>query len=299
MTTAPPRRDASMTLLTEVMERPLDPGYAAAAAEREARRASGAAASGAGVARRRLPITLVLAVGVGVLLIAAVLDLRLPGTTTDARTVLLQEIEERTAEADDTARRVADLRAEVEQARAQALSGDDAGVLAVVQRLALHAGEVPVSGPGIVVTLDDASTARDPLSGDPREDGEQSERVMDLDLQIVVNGLWAAGAEAIAVNGQRLTSLSAIRGAGSAILVGFRPVAPPYRVQAIGDPRTLQTRFAASAAGGYLAFVEENVGLRVSTEEAAVLDLPAAGPLRIRSATTPSASPSTTQGGTQ
>jgi uncharacterized protein YlxW (UPF0749 family) len=282
------RRDASMTLLREVMERPLDPGYAAAAARREATRADPPGPAARRTARRRLLVTLVAACVVGTLLTAAVLDLRLPGAATDARDALLREVDERTAAADAMARRVEQLRADVEAAQVQALADDDAGVLDVVQRLALEAGEVPVTGPGMVVTLDDASQARDPLSGDPRQDGEESDRVMDLDLQIVVNGLWAAGAEAVAVNGQRLTSLSAIRGAGSAILVGFRPLARPYRIQAVGDAAELQTRFAASAAGGYLAFVEENVGLRVATEGVESLDLPAAGPLRVRHATTPS-----------
>ena len=49
------------------------------------------------------------------------------------------------------------------------------------------------------------------------------------DLQIVVNGLWDAGAEAISVNGQRLTSKSAIRFAGQAILVNYRPADPALR----------------------------------------------------------------------
>jgi uncharacterized protein YlxW (UPF0749 family) len=278
------------TLLTEVMERPLDPGYAAAAAQRKAREASLPDGAGRRIARRRIPVTLTVAALLGMLLIAAVLDLRFPAAAADARTVLQREIEERTAAADATAERVERLRAEVEQARMRALADGDS-VLDVVRRLGLHAGEAAVTGPGMVVTLDDASQAPDPLSGDPRQGGEESDRVMDVDLQIVVNGLWAAGAEAVAVNGQRLTSLSAIRGAGGAILVGFRPLAPPYRVEAVGDEAALQTRFAASDAGGYLAFVEENVGLRVTTEGASSLELPAAGPLRLRYASTPQEAP--------
>jgi uncharacterized protein YlxW (UPF0749 family) len=164
----------------------------------------------------------------------------------------------------------------------QALADAGPGVLDVAQRLSLHAGATPVSGPGVVVTLDDASRAREPLAGDPRADQGQDDRVVDLDVQIAVNGLWASGAEAIAVNGQRLTSLSAIRWAGGAILVGFRPLEPPYRISAVGDPATLRTRLAASSAGGYLAYVQENIGLRVSIEGAGNLDLPGAGPLSLR-----------------
>ena len=60
---------------------------------------------------------------------------------------------------------------------------------------------------------------------------------MTVDLQNVANALWAAGAEAIAINGQRLTATSTIRAAGNAILVDFRPVTSPYEVSAIGPGR--------------------------------------------------------------
>ena len=277
MSTQTPRH-ASMTLLTEVMERPLDPGYAAAATERESladpdsrRRQE----------RRRAPVTVAVAVVLGLLVAAATLHLRVPGAGADAHTVLLEEIETRTATADALAERVETLRGETEQLRAQALSEDGEPLLDVVQRLSLHAGAVPVTGPGVVVTMDDASTVQKPLAGDPRAEDTHEDRVVDLDVQIAVNGLWAAGAEAVAINGQRLTSLSAIRWAGGAILVGFRPLSPPYRISAIGDP-DLRTRLAASDTGSYLAFIEDRYGLRVSVDAAQELELPAAGPLQLR-----------------
>jgi uncharacterized protein YlxW (UPF0749 family) len=68
-------------------------------------------------------------------------------------------------------------------------------------------------------------------------------RVRDADLQDVVNGLWAAGAEAVAVDGQRLTALSAIRSAGESVLVDLRPLSPPYTVEAVGDPAALEVGF--------------------------------------------------------
>ena len=67
----------------------------------------------------------------------------------------------------------------------------------------------------------------------PAQHGDVS-RVLDVDLQSVVNALWAAGAEAIAINGQRLTATSTIRAAGDAVLVDYRPVTSPYEVAAIG-----------------------------------------------------------------
>ena len=66
-------------------------------------------------------------------------------------------------------------------------------------------------------------------------------------MRSVVNELWRDGAEAIAVNGMRLTPTSAIRFAGDAVLVDFQPIASPYTIEAIGDGRRLATAFAASA----------------------------------------------------
>lgn len=275
MTRVTTRRDASMSLLTEVMRNPLDPGYAAAARERE-----GSAQVGA----RPLPsvaVTTVVAVVLGALSTAAIIDLRLPGTA-EARDILLTEIEQRTQEADAASERVDALRDEVAALQADALAEDGAPVLALRERLSVEAGAVPVVGPGVVLTLDDAARPPDALGGEPADPEGDVERVVDYDLQIAVNGLWEAGAEAVAVNGQRLTSLSAIRSAGGAILVGFRPLEPPYRVQALGDPATLEAGLARSSAGSYLSFVAERYGLRLDLDRSDRLELPAAGSLALR-----------------
>lgn len=91
-------------------------------------------------------------------------------------------------------------------------------------------GFTTLSGPGLQVTLDDA-----PNSGSFVGTEISLGKVQDRDVQSVTNGLWAAGATGIAINGQRLTALSAIRNAGPAILVDYRPLSPPYRIVAISD----------------------------------------------------------------
>lgn len=91
-------------------------------------------------------------------------------------------------------------------------------------------GFTELSGPGLQVTLDDAPDSSS-VPGGVISPGI----VQDRDVQSVVNGLWAAGAKGIAVNGQRLTGASAIRNAGEAILVDYRPLSPPYRIVAISD----------------------------------------------------------------
>src|SRR5699024_6146466 len=86
-------------------------------------------------------------------------------------------------------------------------------------------------------------------------------RVTDGDLQIAVNGLWAAGAEAVAVNGQRVSATTAIRTAGSAVLVDFRPLSPPYEVTALGDPELLRSGVEDAETGAYLSEISTRYGI--------------------------------------
>lgn len=279
----PPRRlDESMTLLREVMEQPLDPGYATAAA----RRATGRPR----VRRRTTTVTLAaVAVVLGLLVTWAVVVLRQPEPSTlRARDVLVRQIVARTQENEETIARIERYRGEVRAAQEQVLgrTGDPAAAARAVA-LQVASGDVTVTGPGVKVELDDAPGSRDDggANADPRADeSAENGRVFDRDLQVVVNGLWAAGAEAVSVNDQRLTSLSAIRSAGEAILVDFRPLVPPYTVLAIGDPNTLQAGFAAGAAGPYVQSLEENFGVSVSIDAEAEVVVEGSRSLVLRAA---------------
>ena len=126
-----------------------------------------------------------------------------------------------------------------------------------IQDLEVVTGYAPVEGPGAVVTLTDAPVKEG-------EEGSDVERVLDSDVQRAVNGLWSVGAEAIAVNGQRLTAQSAIRSAAGAILVNYRPLRPPYRVEAIGPP-DLALDFAATPDAQELASVSKQFGIGLDT----------------------------------
>ena len=77
----------------------------------------------------------------------------------------------------------------------------------------------------------------------------------------MVNGLWGVGAEAIAINGHRLTSTAAIRFAGQAIIVNFRPITPPYVITVLGDAARMQQLFEPSFAGVYLAQLHDQFGI--------------------------------------
>ena len=270
------RPDESMTLLREVMERPLDPGYAHARAHPRPR------------SRRRAAVTIVLAVLGGYLLAVSVVYARLPQPQA-ARTAdrLRAEITARSAEVERQEQANTALRAGIAATQRAALAAAGGSALAErVESLGLVTGELAVTGPGVRFTIQDAPNAQQQqLAGDPRAvAGTDAGIVLDADLRVVVNGLWAAGAEAISINGERLTALSAIRSAGQAILVDFRPLAPPYVIDAIGDETSLQTRFAAGTAGPYVQSMRDNNGIRVDLTPQRMLRLPGASQLMLRSA---------------
>lgn len=274
-----------MTLLTSMMERPLDPGYAAAAERREA---VGLPAS-TGVST---PLV-VLALGVvGLLLTVGALQLRAPSkAVTQARTTLVTQIEARRAAVDTQEAHLREVQAQVQTLQAAALGADAAGVQDRLDRLGLEAGATQVTGPGIRIVLDDApDSGAGSADGDPRTKADQDEgKVQARDVQIVVNGLWQAGAEAIAVNGQRLTSRSAIRFAGEAILVNYRPLSRPYTITVIGDANAVQTSFAENSGGAYARALHDNYGIRVSIDPVEKLTLPAASSLTVADAKVPRA----------
>lgn len=267
-----------MSLLTNVMEHSLDDGYAEAAARRDAEGRAGLPRS----LRAKLWL------GVGLVLAALVVTLGAAQARHDAPTAareraeLTDRINTGTEEADALEERVHDLRQDVAAMQRDALEADGGSRDDLV---GLLAGAVPVSGPGLEVVVDDAEDTRGG-AGSPRETTGFSDtgRVRDRDLQLVVNGLWAAGAEATSINGQRLTSLSAIRAAGEAILVDNRPLVPPYTVRAIGDPGQLRSRFESSVDGQYLQVLEDNYGIRARITEQERLRLPAAPSLTLRTA---------------
>ncbi|MDQ1482149.1 MAG: hypothetical protein QOF35_225 [Actinomycetota bacterium] len=254
------RRGDSMTLLTEMMQRPLDPGYAAAAQRRQQ---SGQPAA----AGLRSPLLIMVAVLIGVLLAASALALRAPTTAVSTvKKSLVAQIESRRAHADAQTRLIATLRSQIDTAQAAALSQQSEGGLAAeLSKLEIAAGTVTVSGPGLLLTLDDApaKTAANSPDADPRTvTGLDQSKVFARDLQIIVNGLWDAGAEAISVNGHRLTSRAAIRSAGAAILVDYRPLTRPYLISAIGDPGSLGVEFADNSGGSYVQSLTNNYHIR-------------------------------------
>ncbi|MGI8534913.1 MAG: DUF881 domain-containing protein [Mycobacteriales bacterium] len=283
---APPVRrvDASMSLLVDMMTNTLDEAYA----ERAARRAGQRPPMPPRTSRRgrsRGAGAVLLLVGLGLLTGTAIAQVRVRQEAgTGLRADLAEEVRARTAKSDELAARTDDLRAQVTTIRVEALGTDAAG-RALADRLTalgLASGTSPVEGPGIVVTVEDAppDTAVDPLRSGTAPDG----RVQDRDLQDVVNGLWAVGAEAVAVNGQRLSVLTPIRSAGDAILVDLRPLTPPYVVEAVGDPKTLELAFLDGPSGRRLMTFTSLYGIGFDVGRAESLSLPGAAAPDLRAA---------------
>ena len=261
--------DASMSLLTEVMRHPLDPGFAEASARK-------AMPDYRHPRRARRALILLVAVGLGTATTVAVVSLRAPEPAVlAARTLLEKQITDRTAQA--TALRASNqvLSDEVAALQSQALAAQDPALIARLRSGDVASGASAVTGPGLRVSLADAPAD---ASGNVPADS----MVQDADLQSVVNSLWASGAEAIAINGQRLTSLTAIRSAGSAILVDLVPLSGPYTVDAIGDPDTMQTRFARTPAASELAYLRSTWGISTDVAAKTSLQLPGAGALSLR-----------------
>jgi uncharacterized protein YlxW (UPF0749 family) len=298
-------RSIGASLLDQVLAETLDPAYAQAAEARAARERAGERPVG-GTARGRLGGRLLVAVVLAIagLLIAMTYNLAAAGAKgrQQVRAGLLSDIAQQQRTTTTLSAQLDRLQRQASTTRDQALAATAVGQ-AALDRLAANeqaAAAVPVTGKGLVVTLADAkqNADADPVGG--RTTPDPRGLVRDSDLQVVANALWAAGAEAISINGQRLGPTSAIRLAGDAVLVDFNPVTSPYKVSAIGDPTAMSRNFLASSDVAALASVSESFGLRFDFVQADDLSLPAAAPMELRSAqaVTPPATPSTTPSAT-
>ncbi len=243
-----------------------DPDYAAATARRAA---SGAKPRRAGPVTRLFAATLLL----GLLGAVAVLQVRRgEPVAAQQRRALIAQIRQRTDETDGLQHQADTLRGQTERLRQSALASSDEGRRARedLDRVAAAAATVPVSGDGVVVTVDDAGATG------------QEGHIYDQDVQKLVNGLWASGARAIGINGQRMTATTAIRSAGDAILVDYRPLSPPYAVTAVGDPGTIESTFAVSPAGKDFRTLKSAFGIRFDIRKEDGVRLPAAPALSLR-----------------
>jgi uncharacterized protein YlxW (UPF0749 family) len=160
-----------------------------------------------------------------------------------------------------------------------------------LQDARLAAGLIALAGPGLVLQLRDSGQTI--LPGDNPNDY----LVSAADVRTVVEELWLAGAEGVAVNAERITTGTAILDIGGTVLVNSAYLAPPYQVAAIGPPDLFDR---LSAAVGFRDFVRTRAqafGIQIDFAEPSEVDLPAyAGTINLRYAQPdPSASPAATR----
>ncbi|SNT08588.1 DUF881 domain-containing protein [Rhodococcoides kyotonense] len=265
------RRNPEPSLLRYLTSEHLDPGYAAAHESRHGR-------------RRRSTRTTVAWTAAGALLVGSVFGLALtqvaahpseaPGIQRDA----LDTARAASTRADELEAQRAELDTAVGRAREDALQsgGEGSDVLAALRTAEDAAGATAVTGPGMSVVVSEPPSPASLSDASARPRGSSAATVLDRDLQVVVNSLWASGAEAVGVGGVRIGPGVTIRQAGGAMLVDNRPVFAPYTISAIGSPTQLQARFSVSDAYLRMSALSQlyRVGfdVRADTE----LDLPAA-----------------------
>jgi uncharacterized protein YlxW (UPF0749 family) len=263
-----------MSLLVDLMNNALDGGYAEAAQRRHQNPQS----DGGSRWLKAAPLTIVLVV-TGLLLATSAVQVRHRApSAAKVREQLIGQVREKTKALEDLQHRLDSLQTEVATQRDAALRATTAGEqhsheMAMMEEAT---GGLAMRGPGVRVVLDNGKPAE---PGAPVDDLSV---IFDRDIQAVVNALWASGAEAIAVNGRRLTVQTAIRAAGDAILVDFRPLSPPYTIEAIGDPRTLEARFSDTSTARLYRTWRSVYGIRFTVSSHKHLEMPASSHISVR-----------------
>jgi uncharacterized protein YlxW (UPF0749 family) len=191
--------------------------------------------------------------------------------TTQERQPLLETADQLQSQQDALKAQILDLRAKIQQAESAGTGAAD-----LVKQLndqletaRVAAGLIPLTGPGIVLQVEDS---QDPVP----PDGSASDYLVgSRDIRALVDQLWLAGAEAVSVNGERVTPTTAIIDVGSSLLVNSAYLAPPYQISAIG-PDDLYDRLQAMP--GFIDFIRGRVqsyGIRLSFAEPKSVDIPA------------------------
>lgn len=264
----PPVRQVTTQQLVDLVLDPRDPGYEAAARRH------------AGTPVRHwydTPVVAVACLVVGfVLALAWVHTHRGAPAAAKVHDKLVGQVRSADQTGDRLSQDEAELAASLDRLRASALSGSTT-LVRTIDRDQLLAGVTPVTGQGVEVQLSEPQVTA-PSSDEPgpgaRTPITTGHILIDRDVRSVVNQLWSDGAEAISVNDIRLTPTSAIRFAGDAVLVDFRPIESPYVIRAIGNSGDLVTGFAASDVASRYQTMASARGIGFSFDEQKDLQLP-------------------------
>jgi uncharacterized protein YlxW (UPF0749 family) len=259
------------SLLRSLLSDHLDPGYAAAAAARNGETAPrGRLATASWQVLAAVAIAAVFAFAVGQAQATA------PGVR-ESQLVLSGSVRSAEAATNAATTRRDALSAQLDDERRSRLEGDERGrqLLGGLDVANFSAAATAVSGPGLTVTVTDPGASKD-LSDVSKERVEGSRQViLDRDLQLVVNSLWASDAEAISVGGVRIGPNVTIRQAGGGILVDNQPIASPYEILAIGPPHAMADAFDRSPGLHRLRLLEASYGVVVTVSASDKMTVPA------------------------
>ena len=224
-----------------------------------------------------VPLT---ALGAGLLFATSAATAQGTDLRADRRLQLTELIARERAAVERRADAAAVLRGRVEAASAAVAERDSRVTAAAApQELEAAAGLTGVRGPAVTVSLDDAprQPGRPPLSDDPDD-----LVVHEQDVQAVVNALWAGGAEAMTLMGQRVVSTSAVRCVGNTVVLHGRVYSPPFVVTAVGDPDALLRALEDDPGVQYFQTFVERFGLGYAVERERSVELPPYdGPLEL------------------
>jgi uncharacterized protein YlxW (UPF0749 family) len=262
------------SLLRALLSEHLDPGYAAAAAKR-----SGAATPPGGRERAmRWLWQASAALLIATVFAAAVAQARsvAPGVRT-AQQLLVRSVRSTESDATKLGQQRSALSSRVDDVQRRALADDAEGqrLLSRLDALSLAAASTPVNGPGLTLTITDPGVSPNLSDVSKQRVNGSRQIILDRDLQLVVNSLWASGAEAISVGGVRIGPNVTIRQAGGAILVDNNPTSSPYTILAVGPPHSIRDVFDHSPGLQRLRLLESSYGVVVTVNLADRLSLPA------------------------
>lgn len=198
------------------------------------------------------------------------LDLR-AASITDLNHVVRQE----RARSDDLQSRVATLNSDVSTLSRQVNDSQVTKLQRQVDQLRDPAGLSAVRGPGLTVVLQDAPKAAIDAAAEPGGVSQEELVVHQQDIQAVANALWAGGAEAMTIQGQRVISTTGIKCVGNTVILHGVPYSPPYKISAIGDPSQLQAALDTSDyIDAYRTFVD-SYGLGYDVSQSVSMKFPA------------------------
>jgi uncharacterized protein YlxW (UPF0749 family) len=272
--TARPQLIPVPSLLRALLSEHLDPGYAAAAAKRDrAATPRSSRARAFGWFWQALAATLVATVfAAGVAQARSVA----PGVR-EARELLVTSVRAREATAAKLANQRSVLSARLDDVQRHALADDAEGqrLLTRLDALGLAAASTPVIGPGLNLEVTDPGVSPNLSDVSKQRVNGSRQIILDRDLQLVVNSLWASGAEAISVGGIRIGPNVTIRQAGGAILVDNNPTSSPYTILAVGPPHAMRDIFDHSPGLQRLRLLEASYGVGIAVNVSDGLSLPA------------------------